>query len=84
MHYNIKTIKSIFDNIELLHIYIYHKWEKLSSFYFKVIIFFISISTLYLVRLFIKDTIALGNIIDPIIFIVFPLFPILKEDEFKK
>jgi len=37
-----------------------------------------------LVRLFIKDTIALGNIIDPIIFIVFPLFPILKEDEFKK
>ena len=84
MHYNIDTIKSTFDNNELEQMYLDDKWEKLSSFYFKVIIFFISASTLYLVSLFIRDTIALKNIINPIIFIVFPLFLIFKDNEFKK
>ena len=84
MHYNIDTIKSTFDNDELEQMYLDDKWEKLSSFYFKVIIFFISASTLYLVSLFIRDTIALKNIINPIIFIVFPLFLIFKDNEFKK
>lgn len=84
MQYNIDTIKSTFDNNELEQMYLDDKWEKLSSFYFKVIIFFISASTLYLVSLFIRDTIALKNIINPIIFIVFPLFLIFKDNEFKK
>lgn len=84
MHYNIDTIKSTFDSNELEQMYLDDKWEKLSSFYFKVIIFFISASTLYLVSLFIRDTIALKNIINPIIFIVFPLFLIFKDNEFKK
>ena len=84
MHYNIGTIKSTFNNNELEQMYLDDKWEKLSTFYFKVIIFFISASTLYLVSLFIRKTIALENIINPIIFIVFPLFLILKDDEFKK
>ena len=84
MSHNINSLKSIFENNELEQDYLNDKWIRVSSFYLKVIIFFISASILYLVSLFIRDSIALKNIINPIIFITFPLFLILKSDDFKK
>ena len=41
MSYKIDTIKCTFENPELEQKYLDDKWTKVSSFYFKVIIFFI-------------------------------------------
>ena len=84
MSYKIDTIKCTFENPELEQKYLDDKWTKVSSFYFKVIIFFVSASALYLISLFLRDTIALKTIINPIIFITFPLFLIFKNENFKK
>ena len=84
MSHNINSLKSIFENNELEQDYLNDKWIRVSSFYLKVIIFFSSASILYLVTLFIRDSIALKNIINPIIFITFTLFLLLKSDDFKK
>jgi class 3 adenylate cyclase len=84
MSYKIDTIKCTFENPELEQKYLDDKWTKVSSFYFKVIIFFVSASALYLISLFLRDTISLKTIINPIIFITFPLFLIFKNENFKK
>jgi len=84
MNHNINNLKSTFENNELEQDYFDDKWIKVSSFYFKVIIFFSSAATLYLISLFIRHNVALNNIINPIIFITFPIFLLLKNDDFKK
>ena len=84
MSYEIDRIKCTFQNSELEQQYLDDKWIRVSSFYSKVIIFFASGSSLYLVSLFLRDTVAIKNIINPIIFITFPLFLIFKNDDFKK
>ena len=84
MNHNINSLKSIFENNQLEQEYLDDKWIKVSSFYFKVIIFFSSAASLYLVSLFIRNNAALKNIINPIIFITFPIFLLLKNDDFKK
>ena len=84
MSYKIDTIKCTFENPELEQKYLDDKWTKVSSFYFKVIIFFVSASALYLISLFLRDTIAIKTIINPIVFITFPLFLIFKNEDFKK
>ena len=84
MNHNINALKSTFENNELEQDYFDDKWIKVSSFYFKVIIFFSSAASLYLVSLFIRNNVALKNIINPIIFITFPIFLLLKNDDFKK
>ena len=84
MSYEIDRIKCTFQNSELEQQYLDDKWTRVSSFYSKVIIFFASGSSLYLVSLFLRDTVAIKNIINPIIFIAFPLFLIFKNDDFKK
>ena len=81
---NINKITCTFENPELEKKYFDDKWVKVSSFYFKVIIFFIFASSMYLISLIIRDMVALKSVINPIIFITFPLFLILKSDEFKK
>jgi class 3 adenylate cyclase len=80
----INKITCTFENPDLEKRYFDDKWIKVSSFYFKVIIFFIFASSMYLISLIIRDMIALKSVINPIIFITFPLFLILKSDEFKK
>jgi class 3 adenylate cyclase len=82
--YDINKLKSIFEDNNLEKHYLSDKWNKVSSFYFKVIIFFILASSLYLVSLFLRETIQLKNIVNPIIFIVFPSFLLLCNNEFKK
>ena len=84
MQYNINKLKCVFENPETEQQYLDDKWVKVSSFYFKVILSFVLASTLYLVSLFLRDTIAIKNIINPIIFIIFPLFILFKSEEFKK
>ena len=84
MSYEIDRIKCTFQNSELEQQYLDDKWTRVSSFYSKVIIFFASGSSLYLVSLFLRGTFAIKNIINPIIFITFPLFLIFKNDDFKK
>ena len=84
MLYNINTIKCTFENPTLEQKYLDDKWTKVGSFYSKVIIFFVSASSLYLLSLYLRDTVALKNIINPIIFIIFPLIFIFQSDEFKK
>ena len=84
MRYTIDTIRCIFEDSKLEEKYLDDKWTKVSSFYSKVIIFFISVSFIYLTSLFLRGTIALKTIINPIIFITFPLFLIFKSENFKK
>ncbi len=84
MNYKINTFTSIFEENDLEKKYLNDKWIKVSSFYFKVIIFFALASSLYLISLFLRGTIELRNIVNPIIFITFPLFLLLKSGEFKK
>ena len=84
MSYEIDKIKCTFQNSELEQQYLDDKWTRVSSFYSKVIMFFASGSSLYLVSLFLRGTFAIKNIINPIIFITFPLFLIFKNDDFKK
>ena len=80
----INKITCTFEDSDLERKYFDDKWIKVSSFYFKVIIFFIFASSMYLISLIIRDMIALKSVINPIIFITFPLFLILKSDESKK
>ena len=84
MSSSIDKIKCTFESPELEQQYLDDKWTRVSSFYSKVIIFFVSASSLYLVSLFLRNTVAIKNIINPIIFITFPLFLIFKNDDFKK
>ena len=84
MSSSIDKIKCTFESPELEQQYLDDKWTRVSSFYSKVIIFFVSASSLYLVSLFLRNTVAIKNIINPIIFITFPLFLIFKSDDFKK
>ncbi len=84
MIHKINSIKCVFENSELEGKYLDDKWNRVSSFYFKVILFFVCGSSIYLLSLFLRNTFALKNIINPIIFITFPLFLIFKNEEFKK
>ena len=84
MIYKINSIKCVFENSDLEGQYLDDKWNRVSSFYFKVILFFVCGSSIYLLSLFLRNTFALKNIINPIIFITFPLFLIFKNEEFKK
>lgn len=79
MNCTINKFTSIFEENDLEKKYLNDKWIKVSSFYFKVIIFFALASSLYLISLFLRGTIELRNIINPIIFITFPLFLLLKK-----
>jgi len=84
MLYPIDKIKCTFETPELEQKYREDKWTKVSSFYFKVVLIFISASFLYLISLFLRGTIAFKSIINPIIFITFPLFLIFRNEDFKK
>ena len=84
MIHKINSIKCVFENSDLENQYLDDKWKRVSSFYFKVILFFVCGSSIYLLSLFLRNTFALKNIINPIIFITFPLFLIFKNEEFKK
>ena len=84
MLYPINKIKCTFETPELEQKYRDDKWTKVSSFYFKVVLIFISASFLYLISLFLRGTIAFKSIINPIIFITFPLFLIFRNEDFKK
>jgi len=84
MLHNINPISCTFENPDLEKRYRDNKWTRVSSFYSKVILFFIFFSCVYLLSLFIRDMVALKNIINPIIFIIFPLFLIFRDDSFKK
>lgn len=84
MNPNINSITCTFVDKELEKRYQESKWLKVSSFYSKVIISFALFSGLYLLSLILRDSIALKNIINPIIFISFPLLLIFKNDDFKK
>ena len=84
MHNKINKITCTFENPELEKRYFDDKWEKVSSFYFKVVIVIIFASSMYLMSLVLRDMVALKSIINPIIFIIFPLFLIFKSEEFKK
>ena len=81
---NINPINCTFENPDLEQKYQDDKWLKVNSFYFRVIISFSLFSFIYLLSLFIRDTVALKNIINPIIFIIFPLLLIFRDDNFKK
>ena len=82
MIHKINSIKCVFENSDLENQYLDDKWKRVSSFYFKVILFFVCGSSIYLLSLFLRNTFALKNIINPIIFITFPLFLIFKNEEF--
>ena len=84
MNPNINSITCTFEDKELEKRYQESKWLKVSSFYSKVIISFALFSGLYLLSLILRDSVALKNIINPIIFISFPLLLIFKNDDFKK
>ena len=84
MNPNINSITCTFEDKELEERYQESKWLKVSSFYSKVIISFALFSGLYLLSLILRDSVALKNIINPIIFISFPLLLIFKNDDFKK
>ena len=55
MIHKINSIKCEFENSDLESQYLDDKWNRVSSFYFKVILFFVCGSSIYLLSLFLRN-----------------------------
>ena len=81
---NIDLLTCRFKNPELEQKYQDAKWLETSSFYSKVLIFFLLIGLTYLLSLYLRDTIAIKSVINPLIQVIIPIFLITRNENFRK